>query len=74
MYKILDCRTVAVIPSAYYPPEFAGQNIAIYGDDEGRLVGNQRNPHMLVLEGDPDLGEPAEWDVVGDVLAEIEVK
>lgn len=70
MYRLLHCSMIEVIPEAYYPPAYE-QATSIYGDEEARFnEENKRNPHMLVLTGDPKLGEPLEWDVVGDVLIE----
>lgn len=76
LYDALGCTHVELVPPAYYPDEYAGKVVAIYGngeDDVRSRAGIVRNPHLKVLEGDPTLGEPAEWDVVGDVLLEVEV-
>lgn len=71
MYEILGCEIVAVIPEDYYPDDTIGKRITIWGDDEARYVeGAHRNPHMKVLNGNPEIGEPAEWDCVGNLLQE----
>lgn len=68
--KILDAVTVGVVPVVYYPQKYA--EAALYSDQEFS-VDNVKNPHMMELDGDPDLGEPEKFFIVGDVLAEIEV-
>lgn len=71
MYKILDCRTIELIPMAYWKMEYNRWGVEMWGDEEARFNNNNvRNPHFLVLEGDPSIGEPAEWDVMGDVIVE----
>lgn len=72
MYQVLDCTMVEVIPRPYYPEtDKADSNVTYWGDEEGRYKdGNQRNPFMEVLQGDTKLGEPAEWDCVGNLLRE----
>lgn len=71
--KILKAETVGVVPVIYYPQKFA--ECALYSDQEGNWNPNNiKNPHLNVLQGDPELGEPEEFYIVGDVLAEIEVK
>ena len=73
LYKILDCDLIEIIPSAYWTGKGYGK-CNMYGDEEGRFKGrNHRNPHFTVLYGNPDLGEPAEWDVVGDIIMEKKV-
>lgn len=68
-YKILNCQTIEVIPHAYCPD--GSGKATFYGDEEGRFVeSNKRNPHMKVLKGNPDIGEPLEWDCVGDIIKE----
>lgn len=75
LYKILNCTLLELIPAPYYSEAYNNHHTAIFADEEGRFhPENIRNPHFLVLPGDPDLGEPAEWDVVGNAIAEIEVK
>ena len=63
---------IALIPQPYYPDEYADEaHNSIFGDDEGRFDStNDRNPFTKVLLGDPMLGEPAEWDCVGNLLVE----
>lgn len=68
--KILDATTVGVVPMVYYPQKYA--NAALYSEQEWN-VNLEKNPHMMELDGDPDLGEPEKFFIVGDVLAEIEV-
>ena len=69
IYKILNCETIEIIPSAYYPDGFG--LVTVYGDEEARFnENNKRNPHFKVLKGDPKLGELPEWDTVGDLLKE----
>lgn len=69
LYKILNCSIIQIIPDSYYPKEFG--KCEVYGDEEGRfLESNHRNPHMKVLRGDPTIGEPLEWDCVGDLIKE----
>lgn len=69
MYKILNCTTIEIIPSAYYPDNFG--RATVYADEEARFSENcGRNPHFKVLKGNPALGEPLEWDTVGDLLKE----
>ena len=63
---------LGVVPVVYYPMKYA--ECALYSDQKGNWNPNNiKNPHLNVLQGDPDLGEPEEFYVVGDVLAEIEV-
>ncbi len=70
LYDILDCSTIEIIPFAYYKGLGHGR-CSMYGDEEARFViENNRNPHFNVLKGNPDLGEPAEWDIVGDIVKE----
>lgn len=70
--KILEAETVGVVPVVYYPQKYAGA--ALYSDQEGNWnVNNVKNPHLMELDGDPDLGEPEKFYIVGNVLAEIEV-
>lgn len=71
--KILGHPTeLSVVPVIYYPPKYA--EAAMYSDQQANWNPNAvKNPHLQVLQGDPDLGEPAEFYIVGDVLAEIEV-
>ena len=69
-YKILDCRTIQLIPSLYYKGMGYGRCL-MYGDEEGRFnSSNHRNPHFKVLKGNIELGEPPEWDVVGNIVKE----
>jgi len=68
--KILDAVTVGVVPMVYYPQKYA--NAALYSDQEFDAT-YIKNPHLMELDGDPDLGEPEKFFIVGDVLAEIEV-
>lgn len=70
--KIVDARQIAVVPMIYYPMRFA--EAALYSDKEVDFDANTRNPHLNTLQGDPDLGEPEEFFIVGNVLAEFEVK
>jgi hypothetical protein len=74
LYKILKCHTVEQIHPAYYSGH---GHCFMWGDEEARFnENNHRNPHFKVLKGDTSIGEPAEFDVVGNVLKEetIEVK
>lgn len=72
MYKVLDCELVELIPRPYYPKAYDNEFTQIWGDEEGRFTTkNYRNPHTLVLKGDPEMGEMPEWDCVGDLLAEV---
>lgn len=68
--KILDATTVGVVPVVYYPMKYA--EAALYSEQEFN-VNLEKNPHLQTLQGDPDLGEPEEFYIVGNVLAEIEV-
>lgn len=68
IYKILNCETIEIIPSCYYPDGFG--LVTVYGDEEGRFnSNNKRNPHFKVLTS-LDPREPIEWDTVGDLLKE----
>lgn len=74
LYKILGCSLIQIIPDDYYDG-WADEEVECYGDDEGRYnENNKRNPHFKVLKGNVDLGEPAEWDVVGNIIKEELVK
>ncbi len=67
LYTILDCSTIAIIPSDYYNGLNYGR-CTMYGDDEGRFnSNNHRNPHFKVL-GDAVYGDV--WDVVGNIVKE----
>ena len=72
--KILgNPEELGVVPMIYYPMKYA--EAALYSDQKANWNVNAiKNPHLNVLQGDPDLGEPEEYYIVGDVLAEIEVK
>lgn len=71
--KILNHPTeLAVVPMIYYPQKYA--EAALYSDQQANWNPNaMKNPHLMTLQGDPDLGEQEEYYIVGDVLAEIEV-
>jgi hypothetical protein len=69
LYKIIDCDTIEIIPPAYYAGLDFGR-CTILSDEEARFKNKQRNPHFNVLKGDSNLGEPAEWDVLGNVVKE----
>lgn len=71
--KILGCQgSVAVVPPVYYPQKY--ERVAMYSDQQANWNPYaEKNPHMVVLPGDPDLDEQKEFYIVGDVLAEIEV-
>lgn len=70
--KILDANIVGVVPPVYYPQKY--HQVAIYSEqDPNWATEPKKNPHLLELDGDPDLGEPEKFYIVGDVLAEIEV-
>lgn len=70
--KILNAETVGVVPVVYYPQKY--ESVAIYSDQEALWnTANIKNPHLLTIPGDPDLGEPEEFYILGDALAEIEV-
>jgi len=70
--KILNAQTVGVVPVVYYPQKY--EHVAIYSDQEANWnLEAKKNPHLLTIPGDPDLGEPEEFFIVGDALAEIEV-
>lgn len=74
MYKILNCTTIELVPMAYWTEEFNVWGASIYADENARADNtNVRNPHFHVLEGDPSIGEPEEWDVVGNAIVELEV-
>jgi len=63
MYAILNCTTIEMVPMAYWTQEFNVWGTSIYADEDARANNtNIRNPHFLVLEGDPTIGEPLEWD------------
>ena len=64
LYKLLNCRTIEIIPRDYYQKEWG--RCTVFGDEEGRFnSGNIRNPHTQVLNGDED-----EWDCVGNLIKE----
>lgn len=68
MRDLLNCQMIELILRDYYQ-EAWGKNCLVFGDEEGRFnEKNIRNPHAKVLTGNPDLGEVAEWDCVGDLL------
>ena len=67
IYKILDCRTIEIVDSSYYSDQ---GRCTMYADEEGRFSQNHRNPHFKVLRGNPEIGEPLQWDIVGNVLKE----
>lgn len=70
MYKILGCSVIELIPQPYYG-EQDGLGVSIWGDEEARFnEENTRNPFTKVLSGNPELGEPEEWDCVGDLIKE----
>jgi len=71
--KILQAQKVGVVPPVYYPQKY--ETVAMYSDQEPDWSGKSiKNPHLLTIPGDPDLGEQEEFYIVGNVLAEIEVK
>ena len=68
LYSLLDCRTIEIIPSTYYPgTDETNEDVTYYGDEEGRFVeGAGTNRHMKALiDGRGNL-----WDVVGTVIRE----
>ena len=66
-YEILNCTIIEHIPHAYYPDNLG--HVEMWGDEEARFNSdNIRNPHFKVLRGNPLLGEPEEWDIVGDII------
>lgn len=70
--KILNAQKVGVVPVVYYPQKY--EHVAIYSDQEANWNPNcKKNPHLLTIPGDPDLGEQEEFYILGDALAEIEV-
>lgn len=71
MYEILACHTIEFVPMAYWNMEYNTFGTSVWADEEGRFNSdNVRNPHFLVLQGDPSIGEPLEWDVVGNAIVE----
>ena len=72
LVKILHASELAVVPVAYYPQRY--ETAALYSDKAVNWDKSIRNPHLEVLPGDPEDGGPKEYFIVGDVLAEIEVK
>ncbi len=75
IYALLDCTNVELIPQAYYPKEYqsdeALEHNIFWADGEGRFNSdNHRNPFMQVLKGNPNIGEPYEWDCVGNMLVQ----
>lgn len=66
LYRLLNCRTIEIVPSDYYKDMGFGR-CTVYADENGRdLNGNVRNPHFKVLNS--LFGE--EYDVVGNVIKE----
>ncbi len=72
VYKILKCEMVERISGAYFKEPWVGKSVG-FADIEGPLKTATRNPHFVVLKGDPALEEPEEMFVVGDVLMMTEV-
>ncbi len=72
MIKMLGANQLAVVPVAYYPQRY--DTAALYSDKDINWDEHIRNPHLNVLPGNVEDGEPEEFFIVGDVLAEIEVK
>lgn len=72
LYQILNCDTLGLIPTTYYPKEYS--RATIFGDDEARFnTDNHRNPFTKVLTG--DIFDPAmEWDCVGNLVVQQRVK
>lgn len=71
MIKILGAAQIAVVPPVYYPQRY--ETAALYSDKDVNWDQNVRNPHLNVIPGNVEDGEPEEFFIVGDVLAEIEV-
>ena len=70
LYELLNCTTIEIINDMYYDGWVDGE-VECYGDEEARYNdNNHRNPHFKVLKGNPEFGEPEEWDVVGDIIKE----
>lgn len=71
MYKVLDCRTIELIPRDYYPESDAkNENVTYFGDEEGRFVAHpEQNRHMkVIIDNRGNI-----WDVVGSVVREEKV-
>ncbi len=65
LYKILDCRTIEIIPEQYHQRDWG--ECTVYGDEEGRFRStNKRNPHTQVIGGD--------WFCVGDLVRQASVE
>lgn len=63
-YKILNCKTIEIIPKEY--SKEVGR-YTLYGDEEARFnTKNHRNPHFNILK---DFYQD-EWDIVGDIIKE----
>ena len=75
MYKHLNCSTIELLPNSYLPDELARrEGVTAFADEEARFNSeNLRNPHFKVLHGNEAIGEPKEWDVVGDIMIEEQV-
>ena len=71
MIKILQASQIAVVPVVYYPQKY--ETVAMYSDKDINWDQHVRNPHLNVIPGNVEDGEPEEFFIVGDVLAEIEV-
>lgn len=69
--KILNASNLAVVPPVYYPQRY--ETAAIYSDKDINWDQAVRNPHLNTLPGNVEDGEPEEFFIVGDALAEIEV-
>ena len=71
MIKMLNAAQIAVVPVVYYPQKY--ETVAMYSDKDINWDQHVRNPHLNVIPGNVEDGEPEEFFIVGDVLAEIEV-
>lgn len=69
--KILGANELGVVPPVYYPQRY--ETAAIYSDKDIDWDAAVRNPHLETIPGNPEDGEPEEFFIVGNVLAEIEV-
>ena len=71
LIKILGAAQIAVVPPVYYPQRY--ETAALYSDKDINWDQHVRNPHLQTIPGNVEDGEPEEFFIVGDVLAEIEV-
>ena len=69
--KMLGAKELGVVPPVYYPQRY--ETAALYSDKDVDWDSSVRNPHLQTIPGNVEDGEPEEFFIVGDVLAEIEV-